>query len=86
MGFKSHRVPGSRVDPMGKPGWPGCCTGRSFDKPGLIQPPGRPARSPEVGRAVATTGLLLNPNRSSHRAGPGLITMVQTTHITNVCN
>jgi len=29
--------------------------------------PGRPAGSPGFGRAVATAGLLLNPDRSSHR-------------------
>jgi hypothetical protein len=41
-------------------------TGSRSDSPG----------SPGFGRAVATSGLLLNPDRSSHRAGPGLITVV----------
>ena len=32
--------------------------------------PGRPAGSPGFGRAVSTAGLLLNPDRSSHRVYP----------------
>ena len=47
---------------------------------------GRPAGSPGFGRAVATAGLLLNPDRSSHRvdrvpsrpAGAGLIIVLET--------
>ena len=51
MGFKSHILkkkhkvsPGSRVDPPGRPGWAGHCTGWFFDKPGLVQLPGRPTK------------------------------------------
>ena len=36
----------------------------------VTQVPGRPAGSPGFGRAVATAGLLLNPDRSSHRVDP----------------
>ena len=65
MGFKSHI-------------W------KKKKKPGLVRVtrvPGWPAGSPGFGRAVATAGLLLNPDRSSHRvdrvpdrpAGPGRV-------------
>jgi hypothetical protein len=40
-------------------------------KLGLVRVlPGRPAGLPGFSRAVATTGLLLNPDRSSHRVDP----------------
>jgi hypothetical protein len=40
-------------------------------KPGLVRVlPGRPVGSPGFGRAVATAGLLLNPDRFSHRVDP----------------
>ena len=41
-------------------------------KPGLVRVrPGHPGSgSPRFGRAVATAGLLLNPDRSSHRVDP----------------
>ena len=39
-------------------------------KRGLARVLGRPAGSPGLGRAVATTGLLLNPDRFSHRVDP----------------
>jgi len=48
---------------------------RRKKKPGLVRVrrvtrvPGRPAGWPEFGQAVATAGLLLNPDRSSHRVG-----------------
>jgi hypothetical protein len=48
--------PGSWVDRV----LPSHCTGRSFNKPGPVQPPGR------------------SVSGSTHRAGPGLITMLST--------
>ena len=37
---------------------------------GFVRVPGQPAGSPGCGRAVAAAGLLLNPDRSSHRVDP----------------
>jgi hypothetical protein len=61
MSFKSHiwrkKIIGSR---SGLPGsWvdqvlPGCCPGRSFIKPGPVQPLGRPARSGLITRNIVT--------------------------------
>jgi hypothetical protein len=50
---------------------------------GFARVPGWPTGSPGFGRAIATAGLLLNLDQSSHRvdrvpgrpAGPGLITV-----------
>jgi hypothetical protein len=42
----------------------------SFGFARVTRVPGRPVGSPGFGRAVATAGLLLNPDRSSHRVDP----------------
>ena len=62
MGFKSHIWKKKKK----KPGLVRVSSG--FAR--VTRVPGRPAGSPGFGRAVATAGLLLNPDRSSHRVDP----------------